>query len=63
DPRDDAWSMALWGRELAAVAAALPAEAATAAQARCQARSLWATARELLTALEAAGWDAENAEM
>jgi len=58
-PRDDAWSMAVYGRELAAVAAALPAEAAAAAQARGQARDLWATARALLTELESAGWGAE----
>jgi len=45
--------MALWGRELAAVAMALPVEAATA-----QARDLWATARELLAELEVRGWDA-----
>jgi predicted ATPase/transcriptional regulator with XRE-family HTH domain len=59
NPRDDALAMARWGRELAAVAAALPAEAAAAAQARGQARDLWATARELLTELESAGWGAE----
>jgi predicted ATPase/class 3 adenylate cyclase len=57
-PGGDPWRAAVYQRELAAVAAALPAEAAAAAQERGQARDLWATARELLADLEAAGWGA-----
>jgi hypothetical protein len=59
-PRDDPWSMAVYGCELAAVAASLPTDMATAAQARGRARDLWATVRELLAELEAAGWDAQE---
>jgi predicted ATPase/class 3 adenylate cyclase len=58
-----AWEAALWGRELAAVAAGLPADVVAAAQARGRARDLWATARELLAELEARGWDAGAAEL
>jgi len=41
---------------LAAIVAALPPDIAAAAQARGRARDLWATARELLAEVEAAGW-------
>jgi predicted ATPase len=61
-PRDDPWRAAVYQRELTAVAAALPAEAAAAAQERGRARELWATARELLAELEAAGWGAGEVE-
>ena len=43
------------GRELAAVAAALPPEVRDAAQARGRARDLWATAQELLDELQEEG--------
>jgi len=49
-----------FGRRLDAASTALPPEAAQAAQARGRERDLWATARELLAELEAAGWDAEE---
>jgi len=62
DPRNDAWSMAVYGRELAAVAAALPADVAAAAQARGLACDLSATARELLAELESTGWDTGGTE-
>ena len=52
------WAPALWGGQFAAVATRLPADVAALAQARGQARDLWATAQELLAELEAAGWDA-----
>jgi tetratricopeptide (TPR) repeat protein len=58
-PRNDAWSHVIARRELAGIAAALPVDVVAAAQARGQARDLWATARELLAELEAAGWGAE----
>jgi tetratricopeptide (TPR) repeat protein len=60
-PCNDAWSHVIARRELAGIAAALPVDVAAAAQARGQARDLWATARELLAELEAAGWDVEVA--
>jgi tetratricopeptide (TPR) repeat protein len=63
DPRDDAWSMAIYGRELAAVAAALPADVEAAAQARGRARDLWVTARELLAELEAGRRDTGDPAM
>ncbi|HEU5099909.1 MAG TPA: tetratricopeptide repeat protein, partial [Roseiflexaceae bacterium] len=55
-PRNDAWSHDIARGELAEIAAALPVDVAAAAQARGQALDLWATARELLAELEAAGW-------
>ncbi len=61
-PRDDAWSKAVARRELSMIAAALPADVAVAAQARGQAFDFWATARELLAELEAAGWGADQLE-
>jgi len=45
------WYEDIAGRELAAVAAGLPAEVREAAQARGRARDLWATAQELLAEL------------
>ena len=45
------WYEDIAGRELAAVAALLPLEVRTAAQARGRARDLWATAQELLDEL------------
>lgn len=41
------------GRHIIAVAATLPLEMVTAAQARGRARDVWATAKELLVELEA----------
>jgi hypothetical protein len=49
-------------RELADIAAALPADVATAAQVRGWARDLWATAEELLAELINAGWDTGGTE-
>ncbi|HEY3232381.1 MAG TPA: tetratricopeptide repeat protein, partial [Roseiflexaceae bacterium] len=51
-----------FGQRLDAASTALPPEAAQAAQACGRERDLWATARELLTELEAAGWGAGAAE-
>jgi hypothetical protein len=51
-----------FGRRLDAASTALPPEAAQAAQARGRERDLWATARELLAELQAAGWGAGAAE-
>lgn len=45
------WYEEVAGRELAAVAAALPAEVAMAAQERGRARDIWAKAQELLVEL------------
>ena len=45
-----------FGQRLDAASTALPPEAAQPAQKRGRARDLWATARELLAELEAAGW-------
>jgi len=53
----NSWSFAVYRRELAAIAAALPADVAAAAQTRGRERDLWATAEELLAELSAAGWD------
>jgi len=53
---DDPWSRDVAQRELAAIGAAPPPDIA-AAQARGRQRDLWATAREFLTEVEAAGWD------
>jgi tetratricopeptide (TPR) repeat protein len=53
---DNSWSQDIRLRELAAIVAALPPEIAQAAQERGRARDLWATARDLLAELEAAGW-------
>ncbi|HEY3229351.1 MAG TPA: tetratricopeptide repeat protein, partial [Roseiflexaceae bacterium] len=49
--RDSSWSFAVWRRELAAIAAMLPANVAAAAEARGRARDLWATVEELLVEL------------
>jgi hypothetical protein len=49
-------------RELAEIAAALPADAAAAAQVRGWARDLWVTAEELLAELINAGWDTGGTE-
>jgi hypothetical protein len=51
-----------FGQRLDAASTALPPDAAQAAQARGRERDLWATARELLAELEAAGWGARGAE-
>jgi predicted ATPase/class 3 adenylate cyclase/tetratricopeptide (TPR) repeat protein len=53
---DDPWSQDSLMRELAAIVAALPPDIAAAAQERGRARDLWATACDLLTELETAGW-------
>ena len=53
---ENLWSRDVARRELAAIVAALPPDIAAAAQARGRARDLWATARELLAEVEAAGW-------